>query len=113
MATTTGVGHDHRPRPSGDASFKPPRPRFRWWTTRSMLGFGAIRHERLRRCQAGDRLPYIPPSGWIEQLKPVPESRSQVQRFHLRANCPAIHPDTIIVTSDKPYSAALCPACAK
>jgi hypothetical protein len=68
--------------------------------------------ERLRRCQAGDRMPYTPPSGWIEQLHPVPESRGQVQRFHLRANCSAIHAGTVLAPSDKPYSAALCPACA-
>lgn len=111
IRTTTGVAHDHD-RELDDASSN---PRGCSAAVRGQRGACWGQHhsaERLRRCQAGDRMPYTPPSGWIEQLHPVPESRGQVQRFHLRATCSAIHADAVLAPSDKPYSAALCPACA-
>jgi len=60
----------------------------------------------------GSPVPYTPPAGWIEQLS-ASEARAQAQRFHLRPNCPAIVKGAVLGTSDKPYSAARCPVCAK
>jgi len=81
MATTTGVGHDHGPRPSGGASFKPRWLRFRWWTTRSMLGFGAIWHECLRRCQQETGCPTYRRRGGSSSSNQSPSRAAKLNGF--------------------------------
>ena len=56
---------------------------------------------------------YTPPSGWVEQLRGIPDGRVNGRRFHVREDCPAIPQGAVMETTDKPYSAARCPACAK
>ena len=56
---------------------------------------------------------YTPPSGWVEQRSDVPHARANGRRFHLREDCPAIPEGAVLETTDKPYSAARCWACAK
>jgi hypothetical protein len=58
-------------------------------------------------------MPYTPPSGWVEQLRGIPQGRVNGRRFHVREDCPAIAQGSAVHTTDKPYSAARCWACAK
>jgi len=56
---------------------------------------------------------YTPPSGWVERTGALPGSTTQVHRFHVRRDCPAITAAAKMQPTDKPYSAARCPACAQ
>ncbi len=56
---------------------------------------------------------YTPPAGWVERLRDIPQGRVNGRRFHVREDCSAIAEGSAVQTTDKPYSAARCWACAK
>jgi len=49
----------------------------------------------------------------VYSLSDVPQARANGRRFHLGQDCSAIPEGAVLETTDKPYSAARCPACAK
>jgi len=55
---------------------------------------------------------YTPPAGWVEQLGTLPGSAMKAQRFHVCRDCPTVTATSVLQRTDKPYSAARCPACA-
>jgi hypothetical protein len=55
---------------------------------------------------------YTPPSGWVEELDKA-DHGPRSSAFHRDEHCAAVvNPDRLRPV-DKPYSAKLCPTCAK